>query len=668
MKISTKLLLIIIFNIVVVLGVVIEDYWTVKTLGDYGHQTLNEEVDPLLKINEIQEKTTRIMLFTIQQISSTSSQLQDKYESMIAEEKSSMQQVLREYEDIQNSTGHSEERPLMEQFNTEWDSFEKLVIKALSMNREFDQEGALKLMTTSGQEQFQSMNGVLQAIIKSHRKEMTELRDISTDLINRELTLLSVVFVVILLVYGILMFVLRRTILQPLRIVVNAISALGQNQLDFKVQGQYASQNDEVGDILRHYQDSQKALASVVSEIRQSSASLNDSAQSLNDSANEMVEQSRHIETETDAMANLSLQMSSNVDTMAAANEESSANLSSVTTAVSQLSSNINNVAASAEQSSSSMLSINRNIDKVSTDIKTMANSIEQLSNTLSDSATQTRQVMMLSNDANENAQANLTSIQELATIAQNIGKVVNLIDSIASQTNMLALNATIEAASAGEAGKGFAVVAAEVKELAHQTSDANSEIGQQISIIQKYAADTKINTQNVTNLIEKVSTLNETINQTIQKQNQEAEKLSTASETIVQSNAESVASLKEATVGMQEISRSVKMASDASREASTSLLEAVSGVREIAKSSNQTAHSLKEVNQRISVIQNNMKEMTGLVENTRKTSNTLAETSQGLRQISLSFKIEETSVKKTMSPVKNVVVSQKPLLPQRTR
>ena len=89
--------------------------------------------------------------------------------------------------------------------------------------------------------------------------------------------------------------------------------------------------------------------------------------------------------------------------------------------------------------------------------------------------------ISLLSDDVGSTA----AEVEQLAERVREISKVLDVIRSIAEQTNLLALNAAIEAARAGEAGRGFAVVADEVRALAHRTQQSTQEIEQMIGGIQ---------------------------------------------------------------------------------------------------------------------------------------------------------------------------------------
>ncbi|PTN33096.1 methyl-accepting chemotaxis protein [Desulfonatronum sp. SC1] len=94
-------------------------------------------------------------------------------------------------------------------------------------------------------------------------------------------------------------------------------------------------------------------------------------------------------------------------------------------------------------------------------------------------------------------------NLGRLGQQADQIGRIMTVIEDIADQTNLLALNAAIEAARAGDAGRGFAVVADEVRKLAEKTMNATKEVGQAITDIQH---GTRINIEGMDKAAEAVA------------------------------------------------------------------------------------------------------------------------------------------------------------------
>ena len=126
-----------------------------------------------------------------------------------------------------------------------------------------------------------------------------------------------------------------------------------------------------------------------------------------------------------------------------------------------------------------------RSLDRVA--IST-ADSAEIARNSVSiarEGAQQVRNTINGMNNIRGNIQETRTLIKRLGESSQEIGNIVEIIKSIADQTNILALNAAIQANSAGEAGRGFAVVADEVQRLAERSSNATKRIEGLVKTIQ---------------------------------------------------------------------------------------------------------------------------------------------------------------------------------------
>ena len=137
--------------------------------------------------------------------------------------------------------------------------------------------------------------------------------------------------------------------------------------------------------------------------------------------------------------------------------------------------------------------------------INNMTKSIEEKAETAKQTAEISKEAAHTVEEGNQKMQELKAAISDISKCSEEIRSIIQVIEDIASQTNLLSLNASIEAARAGEAGRGFAVVAEQVKNLAEQSTQAAGEttklIETTITAVEKgiaIAEDTESNMEQV--------------------------------------------------------------------------------------------------------------------------------------------------------------------------
>ena len=195
-------------------------------------------------------------------------------------------------------------------------------------------------------------------------------------------------------------------------------------------------------------------------------------------------------------------QVSAGSSQMAAASEESAkvsvqaaAAIDEVTSTMHEMSINVQNVVKNTQVQASSVAETSASIEQMVASIQRVADTAKILLDICHRSRVEVETGITTMEKATDGLNRTSASIQSSSEIigvlgkrADDIGKIIEVIDDLAEQTNLLALNAAIEAARAGEHGLGFAVVADEVRKLAEKSTQSTKEIAELIQGIQDEA------------------------------------------------------------------------------------------------------------------------------------------------------------------------------------
>ncbi|MGA1999374.1 MAG: methyl-accepting chemotaxis protein [Terriglobales bacterium] len=384
-----------------------------------------------------------------------------------------------------------------------------------------------------------------------------------------------------------------KSITEPLQQLIGVARDIGNSgDLDHEVD---SNRKDEVGELARTFSSMVtylREMAAVSESIAGGDLAVDVSPRSPRDTlGNAFVKMIEGLRALVSSVRDSAAQVASGSNQVAGASDESakiSLNAASaideVTSTMHEMTINVQNMVKNTQVQASSVSETSASIDQMVTSIQRVADTAK----VLLDISQRSREEVQNGISTMEKATEGLTRINRsisssgeiigvLGQRADDIGKIVEVIDDLAEQTNLLALNAAIEAARAGEHGLGFAVVADEVRKLAEKSAQSTKEIAELIASIQKEARKAVDNMEKSTGIVNEGITFGNDLNLALRK-------ISTVVTEVYKFAQEIGAATNEQSHGSSQIARATTRLNEITHEINSAVEEQASGAQAVVK------------------------------------------------------------------------------------